>query len=85
MAPSSLRGYISFMTERIISTPGIRSGKPCIAGTRITVRDMLQYMAGGDSIETLLDDFSALTREDLLACLAYAARTVDSPVALAAE
>lgn len=53
--------------------PGKRSGKPCIRGLRITVYDVLGYLASGMTIEEILDDFPDLTREDILACLAYAA------------
>jgi len=53
--------------------PGKRSGKPCIRGMRITVYDVLDYLASGMSIEDVLRDFPFLTREDIQACLAYAA------------
>ena len=53
--------------------PGKRSGQPCIRGLRITVFDVLGYLASGMSYEELLDDFPELTREDILACLAFAA------------
>jgi uncharacterized protein (DUF433 family) len=53
--------------------PGKRSGQPCIRGLRITVYDVLSYLAAGDTIEELLQNFPMLTREDVLACLAYAA------------
>jgi uncharacterized protein (DUF433 family) len=53
--------------------PGKRGGKPCIRGMRITVGDVLDYLAGGMTTEQILDDFPDLTREDILACLAYAA------------
>lgn len=53
--------------------PGKRGGKPCIRGMRITVYDVLGYMAAGMSHEEILADFPSLTQEDLLACLAYAA------------
>jgi uncharacterized protein (DUF433 family) len=53
--------------------PGKRSGKPCIRGMRITVYDVLEYLASGMSTEQILDDFPYLTREDIQACLAYAA------------
>jgi len=52
--------------------PGKRSGKPIIRGTRITVQDVLEYLAGGMSVEDILADFPDLTREDIQACLAYA-------------
>lgn len=54
---------------------GKRSGKPCIRGMRITVYDVLSYLASGMSTEEVLEDFPELTREDILACLAYAADT----------
>ncbi len=53
--------------------PGKRGGKPCIRGMRITVYDVLGYMASGMSHQEILEDFPYLTREDLLACLAFAA------------
>lgn len=53
--------------------PGKRSGKPCIRGTRMTVTDVLEYLAGGMTNEEILEDFPDLTLEDIRACLAYAA------------
>ena len=53
--------------------PGKRSGQPCIRGMRITVRDVLEYLAGGMTVEEVLADFPELTLEDIRACLAYAA------------
>lgn len=53
--------------------PGKRGGKPCIRGMRITVYDVLEYLAAGMTPEEVLDDFPYLTKEDILACLAYAA------------
>jgi uncharacterized protein (DUF433 family) len=59
--------------DRITITPGVRSGKPCVKGTRITVYDVLEYLAGGMTEAQLLADFPDLTAEDLRACLAFAA------------
>jgi uncharacterized protein (DUF433 family) len=59
--------------ERITIEPGKRSGKPCIRGLRITVYDVLSYLAAGVSIDEILEDFPDLTREDTLAGLSYAA------------
>ena len=59
--------------KRISIVPGVRSGKPCVTGTRMTVTDVLEYLAGGMSYEELLDDFPDLALEDILACLAFAA------------
>ena len=53
--------------------PGKCFGKPCIRGLRITVHDVLEYLAGGMSTDEILADFPYLTREDIQACLAYAA------------
>ena len=62
------------LEDRITITPGVRGGKPCIKGTRITVYDVLEYMAGGGMSEVqLLADFPALQSDDLRACLVFAA------------
>lgn len=57
----------------ITSDPNIRSGKPCIRDTRVTVSDVLEYLAGGMSEDEILSDFPYLTRDDIKACLAFAA------------
>ena len=71
--------------DRIVIDAEIRFGKPCIKGTRMTVGDVLGYLAGGMSEEQILADFPQLTREDIRACLAYAAererRTLNVPSA----
>ena len=61
------------LMERITLEPGKRSGKPCIRGMRITVADVLGYLASGMNFEEILDDFPSLERDDILACLSYAA------------
>ncbi|HMN24059.1 MAG TPA: DUF433 domain-containing protein [Ignavibacteriaceae bacterium] len=53
--------------------PDKRGGKPCIRGMRITVYDVLGYLASGMTIEQILEDFPYLTKEDIYACLSYAA------------
>jgi uncharacterized protein (DUF433 family) len=53
--------------------PGKRDGKPCVRGMRIAVSDVLGYMAGGMTEDEILRDFPYLTREDIRACLAFAA------------
>jgi uncharacterized protein (DUF433 family) len=53
--------------------PGKRGGKPCIRGIRITVYDVLSYLASGMTHKEILADFPYLTEEDILACLSYAA------------
>ena len=59
--------------DRITIAPRIRSGKPCIKGTRITVADELDYLGGGMTTAQILDDFAGLKAEDIQACLAFAA------------
>jgi uncharacterized protein (DUF433 family) len=59
--------------ERITVNPSVRFGKPCVRGTRITVGDVLSYLAAGMTEEQIVGEFSQLTREDIRACLAYAA------------
>lgn len=56
----------------IMIEPGKRGGKPCIRGMRITVYDVLSYLASGMSQDELLEDFPYLTKDDILACLSYA-------------
>ena len=58
---------------RIVIDPEIRFGKPCVRGTRITVGDVLSYLASGMREDQILADFPQLTREDIRACLAFAA------------
>ena len=58
--------------DRITIEPGKRSGKPCIRGTRITVYDILGYLAGGMTEDEILADFPYLEREDIRAALAFA-------------
>ncbi|HEX2092833.1 MAG TPA: DUF433 domain-containing protein [Longimicrobiaceae bacterium] len=59
--------------ERITIEPGKRGGKPCVRGLRITVYDVLEYLASGMSEDEILADFPDLERGDIRACLAFAA------------
>jgi uncharacterized protein (DUF433 family) len=59
--------------DYISVSPGVRSGKPCITGTRITVYDVLEYLAGDMTEAHILADFPSLRPEHLRACLAFAA------------
>ena len=59
--------------SRITIEPGKLGGKPCVRGMRISVADVLEYLAADMSIEEILADFPCLAREDILACLAYTA------------
>jgi uncharacterized protein (DUF433 family) len=59
-------------TERIMVDPAICNGRPIVKGTRITVQSVLEYLAAGDSIEDILEEFPRLERTDIVACLTYA-------------
>ncbi|MCB9783264.1 MAG: DUF433 domain-containing protein [Candidatus Omnitrophica bacterium] len=59
--------------ERITIEPAKRGGKPCIRGLRITVYDILEYLASGMNEEEIISDFPDLAKEDIRACLAFAA------------
>jgi len=60
--------------ERITVEPGKRSGKPCIRGLRITVTDVLEYLAAGMTADEILADFPELESDDIRAALAFAAQ-----------
>lgn len=62
------------MTERITIDPALCHGKPCIRGMRYPIENVLEWLAGGMSIEEILADYEDLEREDILAVLAFAAR-----------
>ena len=61
------------LTDLIDVRPGVRGGKPCFVGTRITVYDVLEYLAGGMSIDEIVGDFPELTPEHIRAALEFAA------------
>jgi uncharacterized protein (DUF433 family) len=70
--------------DRISIDPAVRFGKPCVRGTRITVGDVLGYLAGGMSEAELLADFPQLTQDDVRACLTYAAERERRTIAIPA-
>ena len=59
--------------DRITIEPGKRGGKPCVRGLRITVYDVLDYLASGMTPEQIVDDFPELQLDDIRACLAFPA------------
>ncbi len=67
-----LRIMINYL-EIITRNPNKRFGKPCVRQTRISVFDVLNWLANGMKFEDIIEDFPELTEEDILACLAYAA------------
>lgn len=64
------------MSERIVIDPHICNGRPTVRGTRITAQTVLEFLAAGDNIEDVLEEYPSLTREDVLACLEYGARVL---------
>ena len=72
------------MSERIVIDPEVCGGRPIVAGTRMRVIDVLDALASGAGIDELVADFPYLTRADIHACLAYAARSLDHRVVHAA-
>ena len=74
------------LLERITIDPGVRFGKPCVRGTRLSVGDVLGILSAGSTEAELLEDFPQLSHEDVLACLAFAAerekRLITSPAAV---
>ena len=66
------------MLERIEIHPDICNGRPVLRGTRIAVRTVLEFLAAGDSVEDVLEEYPRLTREDVQACLAYATGLMDN-------
>jgi uncharacterized protein (DUF433 family) len=65
-------GFMDY-SKIITIEPDKRSGKPCIRGLRMTVTDVLEYLAGGMTPEEIVEEFPDLTLEDIRACLAFAA------------
>ena len=72
-SPQIYNPHMDTFTSRIMINPEKRFGKPCVRNTRITVGDVLGWLASGMTFEEILFDFDQLTREDILACLMYAA------------
>ncbi len=62
--------------KRITINPEVCHGKPTIRNTRHMVESILEYLAGGDTTQDILNEFSDLEKDDILACLAFAAKTV---------
>jgi uncharacterized protein (DUF433 family) len=64
------------MSERISVKPDVCNGRPVVRGTRITVQTVLEFLAAGDSIDEVLQEYPRLTRADVRACLDYASRVM---------
>lgn len=68
------------MLERISVDPGICHGQACIKGTRVPVHQILHMLANGDTVEELLQDYPSLKREDIFACIEYAAELTEEQI-----
>ncbi len=68
------------MNKRITIDPKISHGQACIAGTRIPVHQIIAMLANGDTIEDLLTEYPSIKREDILACLDYAASLAEEQI-----
>ena len=80
-----LQTSLEWDMNRITLEPGKRGGRPCIRGLRITVYDVLSMLSNGMTEQEIQDDFPELTREDILAVLAYAADREHQVVSLRAQ
>jgi len=68
----------SDLLERITLNPKVMAGKPVIKGTRLTVQYIVGLLAHGATVEEILEEYEGLTKEDILACLAFAAESLES-------
>jgi uncharacterized protein (DUF433 family) len=68
------------MHERISVDPNVYHGQACVTGTRVPVYQIVRMLAGGDTVEELLAEYPSLTRDDILACLDYAASLAEEQV-----
>ncbi len=68
------------MNDRIVIDPNICHGQACVRGTRIPVHQVVRMLANGDSIDDLLRDYPSLQRDDILACLDYAATLAEEQI-----
>jgi uncharacterized protein (DUF433 family) len=68
--------------DRIVVEPDICNGQPTIKGTRITAQTILEFLAAGDAIEDVLEEYPLLTREDVLACIRFSSDLMGSHFSL---
>ena len=68
---------MNFISERITIDEDICSGKPTIRGKRITVQTVLEFLSAGESVEEILNQYPSLEREDITACIDFAAQLMD--------
>ena len=70
------------MLERISIKPNVCNGRPVVRGTRIAVQTVLEFLAAGDTVEDVLEEYPKLTRVDVQACLEYASRVMGNHFSL---
>lgn len=68
----------SELLSRITVDPEVCHGKPCVRGLRYPVESVLEYLAGGDSVDDLLNEFRDLERDDVLACIEFSRRVIET-------
>jgi uncharacterized protein (DUF433 family) len=73
-----------YCMRKIIIDPDVCNGLPTIEGTRITAQTVLEFLSAGDSIDELLEEYPSLSKDDILACLAYSARLLGHHVSVEA-
>lgn len=66
------------LLSRIVNDPEIMVGKPTIKGTRLTVEHILNLLAHGETVEQILDEYAGLTRDDVLACILFASKSLET-------
>lgn len=64
------------LSQRIVIDAEVRFGKPCVRGTRVSVGDVLGFLASGMSVEEVVAEYPSISRDDVLACLDFAARAI---------
>lgn len=72
------------MRDRIIIDPAICNGRPVVKGTRISAQTVMEFLAAGDSVDDVLQEYPSLTREDVLACMEWASRLMGNHFQIAA-
>jgi uncharacterized protein (DUF433 family) len=72
------------MNDRIIIDPAICNGRPVVKGTRISAQTIIEFLSAGDTVEDVLEEYPSLTREDVLACMEWAARLMGNHFQIAA-
>lgn len=66
--------HVPGMEELIVIDPAVCNGRPVVKGTRITAQTIIEFLAAGDSVDEVLETYPTLTREQVLACMAWASR-----------